>query len=582
MNGNLCVASLLGAALLFGIVQTARDGHAWRRLRIALQVAAAMLLFLCLFPPSTREHFVSGELVVLTPGATRARLDATHAAADVIALPGVDATRDVERAPDLATALRRHAEARSLRIVGGGLPLRDRDAARGLVSAFDAAAQSPGITEVDAPRVVQAGHAWRVSGRVEGIAQARVELHDPGGALVASATPDAQGRFALDAQAKGEGTAVFTLRVQEREGQRVDEVPLPIVVQAGAPLTLLLLAGAPDAELKYLRRWAADAGIRVDSRLALSEGVALTEGDALLDADALRKADVAIVDERAWVSFGAAQKAALIAAVKDGLGLLLRVTGPLSADVASDWAALGFRVQAQDTSVSAPPNVALDRTLGLTDSAQLFARRAIDVQAPDAAALLRADDGTPLALWRNETRGRVGLWWLADAFRLGLAGERARYASLWSDTLTTLARARGAAMPQIPREARVDERVVVCGVATGDQVESPRRAVAPLLVDVAPSSTDRRGCAAYWPMQAGWHTLISAGERWPFHVRASDEAMALARAEIARATRTLIGDASVHGEAASRPLALPRWPFFLFWLATSGLLWWLERRVRRA
>jgi len=29
-----------------------------------------------------------------------------------------------------------------------------------------------------------------------------------------------------------------------------------------------------------------------------------------------------------------------------------------------------------------------------------------------------------------------------------------------------------------------------------------------------------------------------------------------------------------------RVLPLPRWPFFLGWVAVTALLWWLERRSR--
>ena len=164
------------------------------------------------------------------------------------------------------------------------------------------------------------------------------------------------------------------------------------------------------------------------------------------------------------------------AAVHDGLGLLLRVTGALPPAVASDWAALGFRVQAQATA-QAPAKLALDHALGLPGSGLVFARRAIDVQADDAAPLLRADDGTPLALWRAQAQGRVGLWTLADAWRLALAGERARYATLWSDTLATLARAR-AARRRSSRARRASTSARCCAASRPAIASKPRKAPA--------------------------------------------------------------------------------------------------------
>ena len=570
MSIDAWIAFVLAVAFVVGAVRSARDGRTAYSLRIGLQLAVTALLWLCLMPPSTQESFNSGEIVVLTPGATPAQVSGLHSGADVVALPGVDAARAIERAPDLATALRRHPDMRRLHIVGAGLPLRDRDVARGLVAEFDASPLPRGLVELDAPRSVLAGNAWQVSGHVEGIASARVELRDPAAAVVATAAVDAQGRFALSAFAKDEGSATYALRVQDAAGERVDEAALVLEVRRGEPLGLLLLAGAPDAELKHLRRWAVDAGLRLDSRVGLSEGIALTEGTPVLDDDALRRADVAIIDERAWAALTAAQKKSLLDAVDGGLGLLLRVTGTPAPAVLEDWAALGFRIKAAADGATA---TRLDRSFGLAGSGPAFTRLPLDVQAPDAATLLRDDAGVPVALWRVQARGRVGLWWLADVWRLALAGDRARYASAWSATLAMVARARGDSAPRIPRDLRVDERALLCGVADGDRVQDAGGASVALLV--APDSR----CAAWWPRQVGPHTLFSAGAQWPLDVPDSDAASPLAIATRQRATRTLLGGTLAAGAPSLRALQWPRWPFFLAWLIACVLLWVLERRV---
>jgi hypothetical protein len=567
------IALALATAFGIGASRSLRGGRTLRGVRVGLQLVAAVLLWFCLVPPSIQESFRSGELVVLTPGTTPAQLSALRANADVVALPGVDAARAIERSPDLATALRRHADVRRLRILGAGLPLRDRDAARGLVVAFEAAPTPAGVVELDAPRSVLAGNAWRISGRTEGVASARVELRDPSDALVATAKADAQGRFVLEALAKDEGSATFTVRVQDGGGTRVDEAPLPLDVRRGEPLTLLLLGGAPDAELKYLRRWAVDAGLRLDSRVGLSEGIALTEGTPALDDDALRNADLALVDDRAWAALTAAQRKSLLDAVDNGLGLLLRVTGVPSSSVMDDWSALGFHMK---PATGDAPTTRFDRAFALAGSGPAFTRHPIDVQARDAAALLRDDAGVPVALWRAQARGRVGLWWLADAWRLALSGDRTRYASTWSATLATLARARGASMPRIPRDLRVDERALLCGIADGDSIEESDGARVALLAD-----TNSR-CAAWWPRRAGRHALSSAGRQWPLDVLADSTTSPLAIATRQRATRALVGGAQAAGAPSMRAMPLPRWPFFLAWLAACALLWWIERRGVRA
>ena len=572
MNIEWLVAIALGLAAALGFVRTLRDRSRLRVVRIALQLVVAGLLYVLLFPPLSQEPFSADELTVLTPGVTAAQINAIAVAATIVALPGVDAALGIERAPDLGTALRRHPQSRQLHIVGGGLPARDRDAAHGLAIRFDAAALPRGLVELDAPTSVRAGSVWRVGGRVVAVAGGTVVLRDPAGADVATAALDKDGRFTLSAQAKAAGEALFALHVLDRDGQSVETVALPLLARAGEPLRVLLLAGAPDPELKYLRRWAIDAGLRLDSRMALSDGVALTEGTAALDPAALSGTDIAIVDERAWASFDATQKQALSTAVREGLGLLLRVSGPIPAPVAAEWAALGFTMYERDPLSF----VALDKALGLHNSGLRFTSQALTIESNGAVPLLRADDGATLALWRTDGHGRMGLWWLADSWRLALGGERARYATLWSDTLATLARARGVDPPLLPRDARVNERASICGIAADAYVATPTgRHVALLPV----SDAVEHACAAYWPERPGWHVLVSDVRRWPFYVRAPGEASALALAETAGATRALIGAANTPTDVTTRPIALPRWPFFLAWLATVVLLWLFERRA---
>ncbi len=568
MNASLVVAGVLLLGVVLGCVRTWRARMPRRALRCGLQIAVATALYLCLFPPTIAEHYVRGELVVLTPGATPAQIDAAHGTR--VALPGVDAPRAIERVPDLGTALRRHADAHSLRIVGGGLPARDRDAARGLVTAFDAAPLPQGIVELDAPALVAAGSIWRVQGRVEGVPEGRVELRDPSGAVVASAPLDKTGRFALVAAVKAAGPARFSLRALDLHDAPCDEVGVPVVVREGQALRVLLHAGAPDAQLKYLRRWALDAGLTLDSRIGLSQGVALTEGAAQFDAATLAQVDLVIFDERAWALLDAAQKAALRNAVQQGLGLLLRATGPLPAEVAQDWQEFGFALQAT------PPGrgVTLDRALGLGDARLTFMPLPLLATARDAAPLLRADDGSVLALWRALGQGRVGLSWFTDEWRAALAGHRAAYATLWSGIVGQLARARGAAPPALPVDARVGVRAVLCGVGDGDAVEDARNVRTPLVVEAEPSG---RRCAAYWPREAGWHALVRGDTRWPFDVRAADAATALTRASDARATRALLGSAAQDSPQAIREAPRPRWPFYFAFLVLAGALWWLER-----
>ncbi|MBS0591311.1 MAG: hypothetical protein JSR65_11845 [Proteobacteria bacterium] len=567
MSPPVFVALALAFAVLLGCVRTRQAGK-FRSVRMALQCIAATALYFFLIPPTARESFSSGEIVVLTPGATSSQIVALPPVARVVALPGIDAPRNIERVPDLGTALRRYADTRRLRIVGAGVPPRDRDAAHGRVAEFDAVPLPRGLVEMEAPTSVRAGRIWRVDGRVEGALGGRVELRDPANAVVGSQDLDAQGRFTLRATAKGEGGTAFELSVLDRNGVRIDGAKVPFVVRAGKVLRVLMLAGAPDAELKFLRRWAVDAGLALDTHIAISDGVALTEGAFSWSADVLRGADLAIIDERAWAVLDASHKHELVDAVRGGLGLLLRATGPVPAAVTDDWAALGYRVK----SIATPPPVAMGRVLGLDDSGTSFTRSALAVEAGDAAPMLRGDDGSPVAWVVNAGRGRVALWLLADSYRLRLGGAEAAYATLWADAFAAVARARGDVEPTLPSNARVDERAVLCNLTADAVVENDAGVRTPLVVDAT------RHCAAYWPDAAGWHSLVDGGDRWPFFVRTHEESAGLVAGDAARATRALLGgEPSSVAASAVRERPWPRWPFLLAWLVAVAGLWWLER-----
>ena len=99
--------------------------------------------------------------------------------------------------------------------------------------------------------------------------------------------------------------------------------------KTGAALALLLLAGAPGPEVKYLRRWATDADFDVTSRISVGGGVLLGDAPISIDTATLRRFDAVLIDDRSWAGLGG-QRNALLAAVRDGLGLILRAGGPVS------------------------------------------------------------------------------------------------------------------------------------------------------------------------------------------------------------------------------------------------------------
>nr|WP_295661748.1 carboxypeptidase regulatory-like domain-containing protein [Polymorphobacter sp.] len=526
-----------------------------------------------------------GTLTVLTAHASAIGeiVGGTH----LVALPEAPEIAGADRAPDLATALRRFAPAR-LKIVGDGLEPRDIEAVNGIPVDFTPGKPPSGLIRVDFPPPVAPGATITVGGRVSGITHPAVDLVDPAGRRVDTAVPDAAGDFVVSGTARASGPARFTLKVRSGS-QVIEEAPVPEWTSAAPPVRLLLLAGAPGPETKYLRRWASDAGMTVHSQIATGGGLALGDSPLAISPSTLQQFDIAVLDERSWGSLTSGERSAMLAAVRAGLGLLVRIDGPLSVPDRTALQSLGFTVAASEGSapvtlprVDEAASLARDGP-GSSDAPSRLNRDAAvppltrwtaRLTAPTATPLLRDATGATLAPWRSEGEGRIALWPLDDSFRLVLAGHAASYDDLWRAAFAKLGRGKPQATPRIEQPARVGQRVALCNLAGVATVTAPDGGSTTLVDDPA------AGCAAFWPRTTGWYYLRQQGQAtaYPFAVEAAgtwpnvrarairDATLRLASAPAARLSTT-----------ASQGFAGGLWPWLLAWLAATIGLWWFER-----
>jgi hypothetical protein len=567
MSLRLVLIAVLALAVVFAWFRLMRwqigsppeaRSPAWRlALLIVAQPLAAVLLYLTLAPPPVRTAV--GTLVVVTRGASARPAFSGDL---VVSLPEAPALASAERVPDLGTALRRYPGTDRIRIVGEGLPPRDLDAARGLRVDFEPGSATRGIVHLAPPAPHAPGSVFPVSGRVAGHDGGSVELLDPAGIRVDRQPLRRGGSFALRGTTRAPGTALFELRVRAPNDRIVERANVPVVaVDAPAP-RLLLLAGAPGPETKFLRRWATDAGIDLHVQLAVGGGLEVGDTPIALGRSTLDRVDLAILDERAWAGLGSGERAALIDATRSGLGLLLRVTGPVSEATSRQWRKLGFAVTGGGEVATMPlSTTSAENEMALT-------RRVVRVAAPDAADLPNPTVGA-IAPWRAHGQGRVALWPLTDTYALSLSGRPADHAELWSETVATLARARPAGVPRIDTLPRAGERLALCGLPADASIEAPDGDRTRLVIE-PPAA-----CAAYWPERAGWHRVQPAAA--PFYVQPATALPGVRATEARGATLQL---ASEPGRAmADRPNEQPgaSWPWFIAWLAVSAGIWGLER-----
>lgn len=559
-----------------------------------LTLASGVLLYLALFPPHLP---VGGETLVVataeTPVDTR-----VGAGERLVALPEAPALAGAERVPDLATALRRHRQVQRLRIVGRGLVARDREADAGLPVSFSPLPDPRGLVRLDPPSDTPAGSVFALAGEAVGLAGGTAELLDPAGRRVDSRAIAPDGAFTLGSTARAPGLALFTLRLRGADRKIVSDTPVPLRTLAVPEPLRAFLIGAPSPEAKYLRRWAEDSGIDLKSSLEAGGGVNLGDAAVRLDVATLRELDVVIIDDRSVIAMGSGARATLASAVAGGLGVVIRMTAPATAAARESWRGLGLGVEGggEVAPVALPPlavdaeALAVQRGPGAEDvSGDL---NTLEDPAPDLGSwrlrggpalvpAVRDAEGALLAGWQQRGQGRVAIWTLANSFALVLNGQAERYYQWWSDTVSAVARAEGAFRPDLPRLVREGERIAICGLSARARVIGPDGTAVALVLD---PDAGPRGCAAYWPRQAGVHGIVQdgpeGGARFAFAVLPEAAVAGIAARDTGVATRRWAAEQGARDDGELPERRGPGWPWWLGWLLASAALWFLERRWR--
>lgn len=586
-------ALLIGAGALAAAVRLLLRRQGWRAwLLAALSLASGALLYFTLFPPLLP---IGGETLLVATAEAGPDIRA-GAGERLVALPEAPAIAGAERVPDLATALRRHAQVRRIRILGRGLTTRDRDADAGLPVDFTPMQLPRGLVRLDPPADTAAGAVFTLGGEAAEMEGGTAELLDPAGRRVDSRLIPSDGSFTLGGTARTEGLATFTLRLRGRDKRILSDTPVPLRTLAPpAPLRVALF-GAPSPEAKYLRRWAEDAGIDLASRLDAGGGVDLGDGGARLDAASLRETDAVIIDDSTLARLGSGGRATLAQAVAGGLGVVVRITAPANAATRGTWRALGLAVEGGDDTIPvalpplAPDEEALAFRRGpgtddvpgslntLDDPAPELARWNLRTGADVVPAVTDAEGGM-LSGWQQRGQGRVALWALADSFALILNGQADRYEQWWSHTLSAVARPESLFRPDLPALVLAGERMAVCGIAASARALGPDGTDVALAIDPASGA---RGCAAYWPTRAGVHMIVQPGtgdrQSFAFLVLPGDAVAGITARETGEATLRWAAEQNAPAIRDVPQRRGPSWPYFLVWLLISGALWFGERR----
>jgi len=399
-----------------------------------------------------------------------------------------------------------------------------------------------GVVAIDWRRRLGRGERLVVSGRWAG-GPGRVLLVGMG-EVVDSVNLAAAGPFSLGVVPAQMGRAVYRL-VSMVGKDTVAREDVPVEVETGKPLKLLLLASAPDFENRFLIKWLSGDGHVVASRTMLSRGKAEESFVnrepvelAALTTGLLAGFDVVIADAAALPARGTVERGVLQREITDrGMGLVLKVD-----------------------------------SLGLDSLLRVMRGRVSRVLVRDSA-------GKVMAGAFSEGSGKVIFTALNTSYSRLLAGDRGGYAGYWAELLRE---GRGKEVeewrwsPELPRVG--EETVVQLQTAA----EQPQGMVGERVVYLAQDAELRfLWSGKYWPERAGWQAVSRPmGDTawmyvWP---RGAWKGVVRPGGAAVRAGVAVEGSAAAGGRVERERVELPIvWFWGLFLLGAVFL--WVERKM---
>jgi hypothetical protein len=142
--------------------------------------------------------------------------------------------------------------------------------------------------------------------------------------------PGKDTKFSLKTRPPLSGRAVYQLLALSGKDTLSNE-PVPFEMQEEKPMRILMLASFPDFEYKFLKNWLYENKYPVIFRTQISKGKYSTDylntaqtSVNTINNSVLKDTDLVLTDEETWGTLSGAEKAAIHAEVKAGLGIITR------------------------------------------------------------------------------------------------------------------------------------------------------------------------------------------------------------------------------------------------------------------
>jgi len=439
----------------------------------------------------------------------------------------------------------------ALRLEGDGL----RAAAWNDLPALPLTWEAPkgGALRLDFPSQVALGRLFTLTLEREEKAEARLELLAENGQPIAQAR--GTGNLTVEWMPPVAERVVLKARLLDAKNKVIAEGPVPFTVHEPVQLQVVGRFGAPSFDLRVLNDLLAGSGALLDWQVTLGRDLTRSEAPR----EEMTAPNLMVIDAARFERMGAAERAALLGRVADGMPLLVLGGNANDPGVWSRTLQLPLRVQ--------PLGGKLDAPLDMPLAPMLPAAR-------DAGPWTGSSD----MVWtRDWQKGRIAWLGVSEWHRHAIAEPR-KLALWWQGVLDRVGVERRQqtewlAASEMPLPG---QRLEVCARGVDGEVAFPELRQA-LRWQTRADRLDA-SCVALWPQKSGWldmqdrkagaHAVyVYASNDWP-----QWQAMQRRDATARYAARTPL---AAQG-GPTRPM--PAWPFALAFAAAMLALWWRERR----
>lgn len=454
---------------------------------------------------------------------------------------------------------------------------------------FHPASIDAGIVSADWNRTLASGEWLLLQGQYVNRTKTQVKLFLNGFNTMLDSVPVAPGQttaFQLRSVPKQNGRAVFTLLAMQGK-DTLEKEPVPVEVVPPTATRLMILAGSPDFENRFLKDWLSQQGYAVAMRTLIStnksdRSVYNADRSSIdkINATALDSVDVLVSDEAALALLPASEKEAVYRAVTNrGMGLIIR--GDTIA-AAREWYTQPFRLYAVPGKSPVRLSLTLDQQqsqrLALTTAQPRFIRMQKGMQS-----LVTDSASNTLAAMVMAGAGKIMFTTMVNTYSWLLAGESGAYQSTWNLLLKKAGRQHNNAnvISIKPAISFVDDPVDLAVETAADSVPglqffstTPAR--------LQDRNLPQRWHATAWPVNGGWQELSSGNTGSAWYVYGVNDWKYVQAMRVRNATEAMVrswrnerleGDRSAPSE---RPVSL-FW-FFLPFIISSSFLW-AERKI---